>query len=75
MRRAGLHHVRHDGMVGVMAKLASAELWGGPFDGVTVDCVPVPSILTVYYDPATKRLDWTADAIKNRYVKNPGMLV
>lgn len=43
-----------------MAKLASAEMWGGPFDGVTVDCSPVPTLVTVFYDPATKRMDWTA---------------
>ena len=46
-----------------MAKLTRSEFWGGPFDGETVECAPVPSILTVYYDPATKRLDWTATAL------------
>ena len=46
-----------------MAKLARAEFWGGPFDGETIEAAPVPPLVTVYHDPATKRVDWTAQTL------------
>lgn len=46
-----------------MSVTSKAELWGGPFDGETVDALPAPAVVTVFYDRFVKRLEYSAAAL------------